>query len=139
MLKINETITIGSDELKYKPIKSSGPGGQSINKNSTAISLHFDILNSKYLSDEIKYKLLHKPNKYLTKSGKIIIKVKTYKSQNKNKSEAALRLIAYFKTSLSIKKKRIRTLPKKSSINKRLNDKRKNSYKKELRRKPNFE
>ena len=139
MLKINEKILIRSKELKYRSIKSSGPGGQNINKNSTAISLQFDIANSMSLSIDIKDKLLNKPNKYLTKSGKIIIKVNTYKSQNKNKSEAIARLIIYFKNALAHKKNRIKTSPKKSSIEKRLDDKRKNSFKKRLRKKPNFE
>ena len=139
MLKINEKILIRRKELKYKTIKSSGSGGQNINKNSTAISLQFDISNSRSLSHDIKDKLLNRPNKYLTKSGKIIIKVNTYKSQNKNKSEAIARLITYFNNVLANKKNRIETSPKKSSIEKRLNDKRKNSFKKRLRKKPNFE
>ena len=138
MLKINEKILIRRKELKYKSIKSSGRGGQNINKNSTAISLQFDIANSRSLSRDIKDKLLNRPNKYLTKSGKIIIKVNTYKSQNKNKSEAIARLTAYFINALAHKKNRIKTSPKKSSIEKRLDDKRKNSFKKRLRKKPNF-
>ncbi len=100
--KINKNIVLKNKELKYKSIKSSGPGGQNINKNSTAISLYFDILNSKSLNHEIKQKLLNKKHKYLTKSGKIIIKVNTYKSQKKNKSEALLRLKAYFENSLAL-------------------------------------
>ena len=83
MLKINENILIKSKELKFRSIKSSGPGGQNINKNSSAISVIFDIYNSKSLPDDIKHKLLNRPNKYLTKSGKIMIKVNTYKSQNR--------------------------------------------------------
>ncbi len=138
-LKINENILIRSKELKYKAIKSTGPGGQNINKNSTAIALNFDISNSKSISDRLKAKLLKTPNKYLTKSGMINIKVNTYKSKNKNKSEAILRLIQFFKNALKYKKKRIKTSPKKSSIEKRLNDKRKNSFKKSLRKKPEFE
>ena len=139
MLKINKNILIKSKELKYKSMKSSGPGGQNINKNSTAISLHFDILNSKLLADEIKNKILIRPSKYLTKSGKIIIKVNNFKSQNKNKSEAISRLIAYLKVAMAHKKKRIKTTPKKRSIEKRLDYKRKNSLKKKLRKKPNYE
>ena len=139
MLKINENIAIKNKELKYISIKSSGPGGQNINKNSTAISLHFDISNSSSLSNEIKYKLLNRPNKYLTKSGKVIIKVNTYKSQNKNKSEAISRLIRYFDNAMAHKKKRIKTSPKISSIEKRLNDKRKKSLKKKSRQKPKYE
>ena len=138
-LKINENIAIRSKEIKYKSIKSSGPGGQNINKKSTAISLHFDISNSKSLSNEIKAKLLKRPNKYLTKSGNIIIKVNTYKSQNKNKSEAIFRLNTYFKNAMKEKKSRIKTSPKKSSNEKRLNDKRKKSFKKKLRKKPKYE
>ena len=139
MIKINEDIIINSKELKYKPIKSSGPGGQNINKNSTAIALHFDISKSTSLSNEIKDKLVFRPHKYLSKSKKIIIKVNTYKSQNKNKAEANSRLIAFFKKSIASKKKRIKTSPKKSSIEKRLDEKRKNSFKKKLRKKPNYE
>ena len=139
MLKINENIIIKRKEIKYRAIKSSGPGGQNINKNSTAVCLYFDISKSRSLSDQVKAKLINTPNKYLTNSGKIIIKVNTYKSQNKNKSEAILRLIKYFKNALKQKKKRIKTLPKKSSIEKRLNKKRKNSLKKRLRNKTKFE
>ena len=102
-------------------------------------SRHFDISNSRSLSDEIKYKLLNRPNKYLTKSGKVIIKVNTYKSQNKNKSEAISRLIRYFDNAMVHKKKRIKTSPKISSIEKRLNDKRKKSLKKKSRQKPKYE
>ena len=139
MLKVNNNITISSKELKYTTIKSSGPGGQNINKNSTAVSLHFDISNSRSLSKKTKDMLLQKPNKYLTKSGKIIIKVNTHKSQLKNKSDATLRLITFCRNAMINKKKRIKTSPKKSSIQKRLDDKRKNSCKKRLRRKPNYE
>ena len=139
MIKINEDIIINSKEIKYKPIKSSGPGGQNINKNSTAISLHFDVSKSTSLSSETKDKIMSKPHKYLSKSQKIIIKVNTYKSQNKNKSEANSRLIAFFKKSIATKKKRFKTSPKKSSIEKRLDDKRKNSFKKKLRKKPDYE
>ena len=138
MIKINENILIRRKELKHKSIKSSGPGGQNINKNSSAISLHFDIFNSKSLPFDVKEKLLNRPNKYLTKSGIIIIKVNSYKSQKKNKSEAVSRLITYFNIALAQKKIRIKTSPKKSSIEKRLNNKRKNSLKKRLREKPKY-
>jgi len=138
MLIINENISIKCKELKFKSVKSSGPGGQNINKNSTAIYLDFDIENSSSLSNEIKEKLLNKSHTYLTKSGKIKIKVNTFKSQKKNKSEAISRLIKYFKNATVHKTTRIKTVPKKISIEKRLENKRKNSFKKKLRKKPNY-
>ena len=134
MIRINKNIRIRDNEIKFRSIKSSGPGGQNINKKSTAITLDFDISNSISLSDDIKHVLMLRKNIYLTKSGKIIIKVNTYKSQNKNKSEAILRLITYFNNVMTNKKKRILTSPKRSSIEKRLHNKRKNGLKKRLRK-----
>ena len=138
MLIINENISIRCKELKFTSIKSSGSGGQNINKNSTAIYLDFDIENSRSLSNEIKEKLLNKSHNYLTKSGRVLIKVNTFKSQKKNKSEAISRLIKYIKNATVYKATRIKTFPKKISIEKRLENKRKNSFKKKLRKKPNY-
>ena len=139
MIKIKENIIINSKELKFRSIKSSGPGGQNINKNSTAVTLSFDILNSRSLSNETKNKILNKPHKYLSKYGTLMIKVNSFKSQKKNKSEAISRLISYIDNSTILKKKRMQTSPKKSAIERRLMDKKKNSIKKHLRRKPNNE
>jgi len=139
MLKINNRISIDTKELKFKMIKSSGPGGQNINKNSTAIILQFDIANSTSLSKNIKSLLLNNPNKYLTKTGKIIINSNNHKSQYRNKSEAINRFIRYLNDALKTKKKRFYTKPTKSSIEKRLYGKRKNSIKKNLRKNHNNE
>jgi len=139
MIKINDNLSISSKEINFKMTKSSGPGGQNINKNSTAVTLEFDILNSISLSKKIKQILFDTSHSYLTKTGKIIIKANNYKSQHKNKTEAVSRFITYFNNVLMIKKKRIDTKPTKSSIEKRLNEKRKKSLKKSLRKKPKYE
>ena len=139
MIKINDNLSISSKEINFKMTKSSGPGGQNINKNSTAVTLEFDILNSISLPKKIKQILFDTSHSYLTKTGKIIIKANNYKSQHKNKTEAVSRFIAYFNNVLITKKKRIETKPTKSSIEKRLNKKRKNSIKKSLRKKPKYE
>ena len=133
MLIINKKLTIDVKELKFRMIKSSGPGGQNINKNATAIKLEFDVKNSISLSKKIKYILLNTPNKYLTNRGKIIINANKHKSQKRNKSETIEKLIKYFNQILKPKKKRILTKPTKSSIERRLKEKKRNSYKKSLR------
>ena len=133
MLIINKKLTIDIKEVKFRMIKSSGPGGQNINKNATAIKLEFDVKNSMSLSKKIKYILLNTPNKYLTKRGKIIINANKHKSQKRNKSETIEKLIKYFNQILKPKKKRIPTKPTKSSIERRLKEKKRNSYKKSLR------
>ena len=139
MIKINDNLSISSTELNFRMTKSSGPGGQNINKNSTAVTLEFDILSSMSLPEKIKQILLNTSHSYLTKAGKIIINANTYKSQHRNKTEAVSRFITYFNNVLMTKKKRVYTKPTKSSIEKRLNDKRKNSIKKNLRKKPKYE
>ena len=120
-------------------VKSSGSGGQNINKNATAIKLEFDVLNSKLFTNEIKNKIISSSNKYLTNNGKIIIKANKHKSQKRNKDEAIDRLVNYLNYFLINKKKRILTLPTKSSIEKRLKKKKKNSIKKILRNNPKNE
>ena len=139
MIKINDNLSISSKEINFKMTKSSGPGGQNINKNSTAVTLEFDILNSISLPNKIKKILFNTSHSYLTKTGRIIIKANNYKSQHKNKTEAVSRFITYFNNVLMTKKKRIDTKPTKSSIEKRLNEKRKKSLKKSLRKKPKYE
>ena len=139
MIKINDNLNISSRELKFRMIKSSGPGGQNINKNSTAVTLEFDILSSISLPEKIKQILLNTSHTYLTKSGKIIINANSYKSQHRNRTEAISRFITYLNNILMTKKKRKYTKPTKSSIEKRLNEKRKNSIKKSLRKKPKYE
>jgi len=139
MIKINDNLSISSKEINFKMTKSSGPGGQNINKNSTAVILEFDILNSISLPNKIKQILFNTSHSYLTKTGRIIIKANNYKSQQRNKTEAVSRFITYFNNVLMTKKKRIDTKPTKSSIEKRLNEKRKKSLKKSLRKKPKYE
>ena len=139
MIKINDNLSISSKEINFKMTKSSGPGGQNINKNSTAVTLEFDILNSISLPKKIKQILFNTSHSYLTKTGRIIIKANNYKSQQRNKTEAVSRFITYFNNVLVTKKKRIDTKPTKSSIEKRLNEKRKKSLKKSLRKKPKYE
>ena len=139
MIKINDNLSISSKEINFKMTKSSGPGGQNINKNSTAVTLEFNILNSVSLPKKIKQILLNTSHSYLTKTGRIIIKANNYKSQHRNKTEAVSRFITYFNNVLITKKKRIDTKPTKSSIEKRLNQKRKKSLKKSLRKKPKYE
>ena len=139
MIKINDNLSISSKEINFKMTKSSGPGGQNINKNSTAVTLEFDILNSISLPNKIKQILFNTSHSYLTKTGRIIIKANNYKSQQRNRTEAVSRFITYFNNVLMTKKKRIDTKPTKSSIEKRLNEKRKKSLKKSLRKKPKYE
>ena len=139
MIKINNTLSISDKEVHCKMIKSSGPGGQNVNKNSTAVTLEIDINNSRSIPIDVKNKLLNTPHSYLTKKGIIIIKANNYKSQNRNRKDAISRLVRHFNKVLQNKKMRICTKPTKSSIERRLNKKKSNSLKKSLRKNPNHD
>ena len=84
-------ISIPESEIKFNAIRASGPGGQHVNKVSTAVQLRFDITNSS-LSKVLKNKLLDHPDKRIAKDGTITLKAQRYRSQDRNKQDAIMRL-----------------------------------------------
>ena len=84
-------ISIPESEIKFNAIRASGPGGQHVNKVSTAVQLSFDITNSS-LSKVLKNKLLDHPDKRIAKDGTITLKAQRYRSQDRNKQDAIMRL-----------------------------------------------
>ena len=136
MIKIDNTISIFDEKLKFKAIKSSGPGGQHVNKVSTGIILQYNIFNQSYpewFLDNLKNKI---NSKKLSKNGIITIKATNYRSQSRNKKDAIDRLIILFKDCSNKKKIRKKTRPPAYLNEKRINDKRKISKKKSLRKPP---
>jgi len=123
-------------ELKFKGIRSSGSGGQHVNKVSSKIELKFDVENSTSLSDEEKFLLKSKLSSKLTKNNILILFCDESRSQQRNKEIAIKRFLKVLTGGLTRPKKRKPTKPSKSSIKKRLEVKQKISQKKELRKKP---
>jgi len=134
MIKIDNNISINEKELEFSFIKSSGPGGQNINKVSTAVQLKFDVKNSISLSEIVKTSLVKNAGEKITKDGVLIIEAKRYRTQEKNKNDAIERLISLIKKSAIIKKKRKTTKPSKNSIETRIENKKKRSGIKALRK-----
>lgn len=121
-------------ELKFNFIKSSGPGGQNINKLSTGVQLRFDVINSPNLSDEVKKILLKTAGKRATTDGEIIIEAKRFRTQEKNRKDAVERLINLIRSASVVKKKRIKTKRTLNAVEDRINSKKKRSQIKKLRR-----
>ena len=139
MIKINETISIHDNEMKFKAVKSSGPGGQHINKVSTGIILKYDISNidyPKWFISNLKNDI--KSNK-LFKDGIFTIEANSFRSQYRNRKDAIERLRIIFKKSSRKLKKRRKTSPSLQSIEKRLKNKKKLSQKKSLRKSPGID
>tara|TARA_B110000305_G_C19426853_1_gene634084 strand:- start:187 stop:594 length:408 start_codon:yes stop_codon:yes gene_type:complete len=121
-------------ELSFKAIRSSGAGGQHVNKVSSKIALTFDLLASENLNEDEK-ELLHKSLKTkLTKANSIILTCDESRSQHKNKEIAIDRFLEIIKKGLVIQKRRKATKVPRSAIKKRLNSKKKLSVKKAHRK-----
>lgn len=122
-------------ELQFKAIRSSGAGGQHVNKVSSKIELTFDLENSLSLSDEEKELLKIKLSSKLTKENILILFCDDTRSQHRNKEIAIKRILDLLKLNLIRPKKRKKTKPSKAAIRKRLESKKKLSEKKNNRKK----
>ena len=115
---INKKISIPFSELKFKSVRSGGPGGQHVNKVETAIQLRFDIGNSS-LPAEIKDLLLASGDKRISTKQVLVLRSESSRSQEANREEALRKLVAFVKPLLRKKKKRIKTKPSKASKEKK--------------------
>ncbi len=134
MLKISSQLTISENEIQCEAIRAQGPGGQNVNKVSSAIHLRFDIKDST-LPDIYKKKLLEISDQRISKDGIIIIKAQRFRSQEKNREDAINRLKSLILKSLTKQKKRKKTQPSRNTKKKRMDYKTKHGNLKELRRK----
>jgi ribosome-associated protein len=138
MIHITDSITINDDQIDFKAVRSSGPGGQHVNKVSTAILLKYDVLTQNYPSWFLTQLKLNAGSQF-SKNGIIILKAQSYRSQARNKDDALTRLIHLFKKSAIQPKKRMKTIPPKSVNQNRLTLKKLQSKKKILRKPPKLD
>ncbi len=126
-------------ELHFSSSRSSGPGGQHVNKVNTRIELRFHIPDSELLSDEEKEILLHKLKNKINKDGELIIVSQEDRSQYKNKEIALEKFLDMLKKALTPTKKRKPSKPTRASKEKRLDEKKLISLKKTQRKKPDLD
>ncbi|MGW9684487.1 alternative ribosome rescue aminoacyl-tRNA hydrolase ArfB [Flagellimonas sp. 2504JD1-5] len=126
-------------ELKFKAIRSSGAGGQHVNKVSSKVELSFSPELSTGLSNIEKQRLLLKLGNRINKEGFFILQCDEGRSQHKNKQLVIKRFFSLLKKALEVPKKRRATKPSKSSIEKRLKSKKKAAEKKAGRKKPDWD
>ena len=126
-------------EFNFKGIRSSGAGGQHVNKVSSKIELSFNIQESLVLNEKQKEVIIYKLSNRITKDGLIILQCGESRSQHRNKNIAIVRAVQLLKSTLFVEKKRIPTKIPKAVIMRRLKSKRANKERKANRRKPNLD
>jgi ribosome-associated protein len=136
MIRVTDDITLLENEIAESFIRAPGPGGQNVNKVSSAVQLRFNAAKSDALSEEIMKRLRLLAGSRMTKDGVIILTAKSFRSQHKNREDALQRLIDLIRKAATLPKKRRPTKPSRTSIKKISESKRRRSDLKKRRNRP---
>jgi len=134
MIRINEKIELDESELEERFVRSSGPGGQNVNKVSTAVQLRFDAANSPALSPAIRARLMRLAGSRATGTGTIIIIAERFRSQSRNRADALERLVELVRKAAQPVKQRRATKPTRAARARRVDDKKRRGDLKRTRR-----
>ena len=140
MIRVTDTISIDESELSESFVRSSGPGGQNVNKLSTAVQLRFDVRHSPSLPNDVAVRLIRIAGRRLTKDGVLVISAQRHRTQERNRADARERLVEMIRQAATPPVPRRPTKPPRASRRERLESKKRRSGIKRLRRaKPSFE
>jgi len=134
MIYITPTLTIDESEIKQEFIRASGPGGQNVNKVSTAVQLRFNVARSPSLPDDIRKRLVNLAGRKITEDGELIIHARRFRTQERNRQDAFDRLVKLIRKASERPKVRRKTRPTLQSKRRRLEAKRHRSEAKRMRR-----
>jgi len=138
-LTVNESVAIPRSELDVRVSRSSGAGGQHVNKTSSRVEIFWNVVSSKVLSDEERSRLLDKLSSRLTTEGSIRVVASDMRSQSRNRELAEERLAELVRRALLIPRKRRPTKPTRASKEARLEDKKRQASKKKDRGQKSFD
>lgn len=136
MIPITSSIAIDENEIQEEFIRASGPGGQNVNKVSTAVRLAFDVQHSPSLSDDVRARLIRIAGKRVNADGVLLIEAQRYRTQEQNREDARARLIELIRQAIIKPKARRKTKPSLVAKQRRLESKKRRAAVKSMRRAP---
>ena len=120
MIPITPQIVIGEDELEFKFVRASGPGGQNVNKVASAVQLRFDVAGSPSLEASLRQRLARLAGRRLTLEGVLVIDARRFRSQERNRQDAIERLAALIRRAAEPPRPRLKTRPSRAKVERRL-------------------
>lgn len=133
-IEITPTLSLEDSEIILDFVRSSGPGGQNVNKVSTAVQLRFDVRNSASLPDDVKERLVRLAGSRMTDEGWLLIDAHRFRTQEQNRADGIERLAGLIRSALFVPKKRRATRPTLASKTRRIESKKQRGETKKLRR-----
>ncbi|CAN5685318.1 alternative ribosome rescue aminoacyl-tRNA hydrolase ArfB [soil metagenome] len=133
MIQVTPSIALDESEISEEFVRAAGPGGQNVNKVSTAVQLHFDALHSPSIPDDVRTRLIRLAGKRMTDEGVIVILAKQHRTQLQNRAEATAQLIELIRKAADRPKPRHKTRPTLASKQRRLEGKKQRSEIKQIR------
>jgi ribosome-associated protein len=134
MIEISPDCRIDEKELSMSFVRSGGPGGQNVNKVSTAVQLRFHVMMSPSLNGEVKKRLIAAAGTRATSDGEIVIHASSFRTQERNRADAKERLVSLIRRALHAPRKRRKSRPTFSSEKRRIESKKLHGEKKRARR-----
>ena len=136
MIPVTRTISLDESEIEESFVRSSGPGGQKVNKTATAVKLRFDVTHSPSLPDDVRRRLLRMAANRITQEGVLVIDARRFRTQEQNRRDARDRLVALIRQAARKPHPRRRTRPPAAARRRRLQQKKRRSEIKRLRKPP---
>ncbi len=135
-IQITETVAIPPAELHFQFSRSSGPGGQHVNRTASQVELVFDVLNSHSLNEAQRTRVLSKLKSYIDTRGVLHLTSQTTRSQHRNRAEVVERFVLLLQRALHVPKRRLPTKPSAAAEARRLAEKQRTGVIKQQRRRP---